>query len=208
MNKNRLRKIVGRTLIRILCLASREMEHVGTDTPLDQFEPMNFTIRSMKPEDVDTIEAEYRSLGWGRPRESFERLLERQESGERTVFITAGSDDVYVGHVTVSFSSRNPSFNSAGIPEINDFNVLPRYRRNGIGTALLDAAESLIAEKHDVAGIGVGMTPDYGAAQRMYAKRRYVPDGRGLTKDFVPVKYRQPIIADDSLVLWMTKRLG
>jgi len=183
------------------------VSRVGADTPLYQFEPMNFTIRSMKPEDVDTIEAEYKSLGWGRPRESFERMLEDQESGERTVFIAADSDDVYVGHVTVSWKSRNPSFGSTGIPEINDFNVLPRYRKQGIGSALLDKAESLIFEDHDIAGIGVGMTPDYGAAQRMYAKRSYVPDGRGLTKDFEPVKYRQPIIADDSLVLWMTKRV-
>jgi GNAT superfamily N-acetyltransferase len=161
----------------------------------------------MKPEDVDTIDAEYRLLGWGRPRESFERMLGHQESGERTVFIAADSDDTYVGHVTVSFSSRNPSFSSEGIPEINDFNVLPKHRRQGIGSSLLDAVESLIAEKNYVAGIGVGMTPDYGSAQRMYVKRGYVPDGRGLTKDFEPVKYRQPIVADDSLVLWMTKRL-
>ena len=51
------------------------------------------------------------------------------------------------------------------------------------------------------------MTPDYGAAQKMYVLRGYVPDGRGLTQNFDPVRYKQPIVVDGSTVLWFTKDL-
>jgi hypothetical protein len=71
----------------------------------------------------------------------------------------------------------------------------------------MDSAESKIAERGDPAGIGVGVTPDYGAAQKMYVLRGYVPDGRGLTQNDEPVRHRQPIVVDDSTVLWFTKDL-
>jgi GNAT superfamily N-acetyltransferase len=98
--------------------------------------------------------------------------------------------------VTVVWKSTYPPFAGADIPEINDFNVLPSFRRRGIGTALLDAAEGAVAERSDVVGIGIGMTADYGQAQRMYPKRGYVPDGRGLTQNGQVVKFRQPIVVD------------
>lgn len=51
------------------------------------------------------------------------------------------------------------------------------------------------------------MSPDYGAAQRLYAFRGYVPDGRGLTRDGHPVRQGDEITINDSLVLYMTKAL-
>jgi len=88
-----------------------------------------------------------------------------------------------------------------------DFNVLPQFRRQGIGTQLLDKAESEIAIVSSTAGIGVGMTPDYGAAQRLYAVRGYVPDGRGLHYRGHYIKYGQEITVDDNLALYLTKEL-
>jgi len=44
----------------------------------------------------------------------------------------------------------------------------------------MDQAEQIIAERSDIVGIGVGLYADYGTAQRMYARRGYVPDGHGL----------------------------
>jgi hypothetical protein len=38
----------------------------------------------------------------------------------------------------------------------------------------------LVAERSDVVGLGVGLYPDYGTAQRMYVRRGYLPDGRGV----------------------------
>jgi hypothetical protein len=76
--------------------------------------------------------------------------------------------------------SQYPPFHQAGIPEIVDFNVLIQFRRMKIGTALLDDAEKLIAICSPVAGLGVCMHIDYGPAHVLYARRGYVPDGRGI----------------------------
>jgi Acetyltransferase (GNAT) family len=100
-----------------------------------------------------------------------------------------------------------PSFLAAGIPEIQDFNVLPHFRRRGIGTHLMDEAERKVSERSDVAGIGVGMSPDYGAAQRLYILRGYVPDGKGPTSDGSPVRPGDEITVNDGLVLYLTKVL-
>ena len=58
-----------------------------------------------------------------------------------------------------------------------------------------------------MAGIGVGMDPDYGPAQRLYVLRGYVPDGRGLHYRGHYIQYGEEIIVDDSLALYLTKDL-
>jgi hypothetical protein len=85
--------------------------------------------------------------------------------------------------------------------------VLPRFRRRRIATLLVDEAEALIGTRSDSVGIGVGMYPDYGPAQRMYVLRGYVPDGRGLTYRDRPVAPMERVIVDDDLVLFFHKRL-
>jgi len=45
----------------------------------------------------------------------------------------------------------------------------------------MDEAEEKIKEKgYSVVGMGIGLYSDYGIAQRMYVKRDYNFDGRGL----------------------------
>ena len=61
------------------------------------------------------------------------------------------------------------------IPEISDLNVLPSHRRQGIGNALLDRAESAASARSEVVGIGVGLYSAYGAAQRIYVRRGFLP---------------------------------
>lgn len=56
-------------------------------------------------------------------------------------------------------------------------------------------------------GIGVGLYADYGAAQRLYPKLGYRPDGRGITYREHPVAPGSSVPVDDDLVLWMTRRL-
>jgi hypothetical protein len=38
-----------------------------------------------------------------------------------------------------------------------------------------------VARRSGVVGIGVGLHPSYNAAQRLYVKRGYIPDARGIT---------------------------
>ncbi len=85
--------------------------------------------------------------------------------------------------------------------------MLPRLRRGGIGSRLLDEAERLIAERSPVAGIGVGLYTDYGAAQRLYIKRGYVPDSRGVLYHGRRVAWGDTVVIDDGLILYLTKAL-
>ena len=63
-------------------------------------------------------------------------------------------------------------------------NVVTRLRRNGIGTKRVASAEELVRSKgKEVIGIGVGVTPDYEIAQRLYPNLGYISGGTGVHKD-------------------------
>ena len=163
-------------------------------------------IRVLQLRDIPGIVAAFTALGWHKPATQYERYLAEQERGER-VALVALVDGTFAGYLTIVWRSGYQPFRTAGIPEIVDFNVLPERRRRGIGTCLLDEAERRIAERSAVAGIGVGMNGDYGAAQRLYPKRGYLPDGRGLVSHGRPVIHGQTVTVDDALVLYFTKKL-
>ncbi len=61
---------------------------------------------------------------------------------------------------------------------------MPQFRRQHVGSALMDAAESVIAARSTIAGLGVGLYADYSAAHLMYLKRGYLPDGPGIAYEF------------------------
>lgn len=163
-------------------------------------------IRKIDKRDIPEIAKAFAELGWHKPASQYERYLMEQVFRVRDVYI-ALVDDRFSGYLTISWQSGYAPFRERSIPEIMDFNVLPAHRRQGIGTSLMDRAESEIAKVSTVAGIGVGMTPDYGAAQRLYARRGYIPDGKGLYYLGHPVVHGEAIKADDNLVLYLTKEL-
>lgn len=66
---------------------------------------------------------------------------------------------------------------------------------------------SMITKHFPVAGTAVGLLKDYGPAKQLYIKMGYIPDGLGATYCYQPVDYGSAIVADNNLVLWMTKRL-
>jgi GNAT superfamily N-acetyltransferase len=167
----------------------------------------NLTIRPLEDPDVPPICAAFDSLGWNKPSTQYERYLSEQQRGVRAVFV-AFVEDAFAGYVTVNWNPTYPPFRDDGIPEIQDFNVLPRFRKQGIGTRLMDEAEREVSQRSTVAGIGVGMSPDYGAAQRLYVLRGYVPDARGLMRSGSPVKHGDEIVVNEALVLYLTKSLA
>lgn len=59
---------------------------------------------------------------------------------------------------------------------------MKKYQRLGIGTKLMDEAETRIKRILEYAGIGFGVYKDYGAIQILYINRGYKPDGNGLIK--------------------------
>lgn len=166
----------------------------------------NLIVRLLRSDDIPQMAEALEQLGWNKPVSQYERYYAEQISNIRHVYV-AIDNDAFAGYLTICWSSSYAAFRAAGIPEITDFNVLPQFRRQGIGTTLMDKAESEIAKVSPVAGIGVGMDPDYGAAQRLYVLRGYVPDGRGLHYKDHQIHYGEAINVDDSLVLYLTKKL-
>jgi GNAT superfamily N-acetyltransferase len=162
------------------------------------------TIRPLQASDPPVIAAAFAAIGWAKPREQYERYLAEQEADRRRIWV-AHVEDEFAGYVTLVWQPDYAPFRAEGIPEIQDFNVLPAFRRRGIGSALLDVAESAAAERGGVVGIGVGLDPGYGPAQRLYVRRGYVPDGRGITWQNRTVAYRDQVLVDDELVLWFTR---
>jgi len=155
-------------------------------------------IRSLSECDPPAISAAFQGIGWGKPVAQYERYLAEQEAGSRLCLV-ATVDGQFAGYVTVNWSLE--------VPEIQDLNVLPGFRKRGIGTQLLDAAEAEVARRSDVVDIGVGLHPGYNAAQRLYVKRGYIPDGRGVTYRGRYVQEGMQVVLDDDLVLHLTKRL-
>lgn len=142
----------------------------------------------------------------------FEELCLQQDAGLLVLLVAEMGSEIYAGHLRVSWESNYAPFREAGIPEIQDLYVAPRYRRRGIATQLLDEAEGLIASRVSgqqpaLAGIGVGLHEGFGPAQRLYAQRGYVPDGRGAVYGDAPIHKGQILPFNDEAAIYLTKRL-
>jgi GNAT superfamily N-acetyltransferase len=116
-------------------------------------------------------------------------------------------EGVFAGYVTILWKPTYEPFLDNDTPEVQDFNVLPRFRNQHIGTDLMDEAESLISTRSSTARIGVGMYPAYDDAQRLYVLRGHIPDGAGLTYKHKVLEPMEHTINDDDLVLYFTKSL-
>jgi GNAT superfamily N-acetyltransferase len=163
-------------------------------------------IHPLDRKDIPEITKAFGEIGWNKPATQYETYLAEQESRLRNVYV-ASSQEQFAGYLTVAWKSSYEPFRTANIPEITDFNVLPKFRRQGIGTQLIDQAEKVIAVVSPTAGIGVGLTPHYGAAQRLYVLRGYVPNGLGVYFREHPIHYGEEIKVGDDLVLYLTKEL-
>ena len=181
----------------------------GYHWPIDfaeLIELLRLSIRPLGPHDPATISQAFGEMGWKKPAEQYERYLAEQEAGERDVRI-AELDGVFAGYLTIVWRLTHAPFRAPGIPEIQDLNVILTYRRRGIATALLDEAERRVAVRSAVVGIGFGLHSGYGAAQRLYVLRGYVPDGRAVWYEDRQVEEGETVVADDDLVLFLTKTL-
>lgn len=166
----------------------------------------DITIRPLEKKDISAIAGAFQQLGWDKPVSQYERYLQEQELQTRLVLVAFVKEE-FAGYLTICWDSPYEPFRARKIPEIVDFNVLPAFRRRGIGTQLMDRAENEIAQVSSVAGIGVGMDRDYAAAQRLYVLRGYVPDGRGLYYIDHHVTHGEEITVDDHLALYFTRKL-
>lgn len=168
---------------------------------------MDIQIRKLHNHDAEIIFSAFDEIGWDKPVSQYQQYFSEQESGARLVLL-AFLNLKFAGYLTIVWRSNYTPFKKNNIPEIVDLNVLPKYQRQKIGTKLMDEAEKIIFKKSKVVGIGVGLAPGYNAAQKMYVRRGYVPDGLGVEYNDKPLEYGQKIVVDDSLVLHLTKQLN
>ncbi|GIQ69631.1 hypothetical protein XYCOK13_24550 [Xylanibacillus composti] len=78
----------------------------------------------------------------------------------------------------------------------------------GIGSRLMDHAEQMIRERSRIAGLGVGIFSNYGAAQVLYAQRGYIPDGKGIHEGQRYIQHGETITVNDDIVFYLIKHLS
>ena len=72
---------------------------------------------------------------------------------------------------------------------------------------LLDVVEREAAKVADIVYLAVGVHSGYGAAQRKYVKRGYIPDGSGVWYQGKQLEQYAPCCNDDDLLLFMSKKI-
>lgn len=172
------------------------------------FTPPQISIRKAALADVDALVALNTAMGHSKDDGYFETCFARQEDGSLDIYIAAfeGQDVIYG---LLNWQPKYKLYDAMNIPAIQDLNVLQKFRRRGIATAMIKHMENIVREKGCAAvGISVGLTANYGAAQRIYTKLGYIPDGQGITYDRKSVKVGEFRPIDDNLCLMMMKKLA
>ena len=159
-------------------------------------------IRQAQRNDLETLYRIYEASG-KRDDGYFETCF-----NENCTVLIGSFDDEDVAIGLLNWNPRYALYRKMQIPEIQDLNVMPEFRRNGIATAMIKWCEGLARSKgKDMIGIGVGLTKDYGPAQILYIRLGYVPDGYGVTHDREAVVTHASYRMDDDLSLMMIKAL-
>lgn len=137
------------------------------------------------------------------PRISLEVLLQEQSQGKR--WLWAAFQETFVGFISVKRQVKNGPFALKKIPVIFDLFVLPHARGQGVGSALLSCAEENLQNQFSGIGVGVGLSREFGPAQRLYARNGYFPEGSGVTFHGEYLSKGDSCVLDDDCVLWLEK---
>lgn len=139
-------------------------------------------------------------------RKYLQNQLTNQENGDCAALLALYKGEV-AGYVFLYYKCKWGGLGKQGIPAIVDLVVFEKYRRAGIATALMDVAEEIAGKNAHKVYLDVCLNSEYGPAQRLYIKRGYVPDGKG-------VYYEEKVCAtdavcknDDELTLCLIKEL-
>jgi len=163
-------------------------------------------LRPLLARDAVPISAAFAANGWNKPAHWYLGYLSEQRCGIRQCWLALLGGE-FTGHVTLHWNPLYAGIAGKGIPEIQDLNVLPAYRRRGIASRLLDRAERAAAARARSVAIGVGLHPRHLPAQRLYLRRGYVPDGLGATYEDEYVQADEIVRFADQLVIHFEKAL-
>lgn len=132
-----------------------------------------------------------------KPEEQFESRYYLEHLQERRIVLVAGAKvkdetedeaetkmrwELY-GYGCILWESPYTHFWRRRVPEIVDLNVAEPFRQRGIATAIIAKCEQICRERgYEQLGISVEQSADYAAANRLYPKLGYVPDGFGISQ--------------------------
>ena len=171
------------------------------------YEDEKLVIRNMETEDARIFTDELTAQGWHPDLAGYMSRLKDQTEG-KCIALSAVYEGSPAGYLYVYLHADESPFKEKGWPIIVDFNVLKKYQRRGIGNRLMNAAEQVAGQYADTVCLGVGVCDSYGAAQRMYVKRGYIPDGSGVWyQGRQCVQYETVCTVDDDLILFFSKQL-
>lgn len=163
------------------------------------------TVRRMIETDPEVICREEIAQGWHATEEKYKTRLADDRAG-KSIALVAEYEGQVAGYINIYLNAIE--VDGKRYDELVDFGVLEKFRRRGIGTILMDTAEQIVSETGDTVYLEVGLHNGYGAAQRMYVKLGYIPDGQGvLYKGEVCLPYH-PCRNDDDLTLRFSKQLN
>ena len=163
-------------------------------------------IRTMAEPDAHAIAAGECAQGYDTTPDRFLSRLREQEEG-KCIAIMAEYAGQAAGYIHVYPASQWGPLGGQGYPEIVDFGVLEKFRRQGVGSKMMDAAEAVAAEYAPVVYLAVGLHKFYGPAQRLYIKRGYLPDGSGVWYGDKPCEPYGTYCNDDELNLYLVRDL-
>ena len=167
----------------------------------------SITIRRADTADLDVLQILAGAMGSAKEPGYFGTCLTEQAEGRRALFIIS-SNGADAGYGMLNWHPQYPLYRRLNMPEIQDLNILPAFRRRGLAAALIAHCEAEArARGHAQMGIAVGLYADYGAAQRLYVRLGYMPDGFGITYDRETVRAGDFRPVDDNLCLMMVRDL-
>lgn len=168
---------------------------------------MQLTIRNCEIGDIPALNQFVKNAAHPIENQYFETAFQEQIDKKRIILL-AFAEGVLSGYVHLNFHPLYAPFARLNIPEIQDLLVSPDYRRQGIGEHLILACEKTALEYGaESIGIGVGVTSDFGSAQRLYIRMGYMPDGAGVVFDRQKVQSGDIRPIDDRLCMMVVKSI-
>src|SRR5688572_23885334 len=90
-------------------------------------------LRPLLERDALSISEAFAAIGVPKPAAKFLQYLAEQQRGIRHCWVALSAGD-FAGYVTLHWNPLYAAIAGKGIPEIQDLNVLPQYRRRRIAS--------------------------------------------------------------------------
>ena len=165
----------------------------------------NIDIRKMNYDDIPLIckadhDESERNITY------IKNQLVNQEKQECSALIALYHGKV-AGYVFLYYKCRWGGLANCNVPGVVDLIVFEEYRQKGIATNLMNVAEDIAKKYSNKVYLDVCLSSEYGPAQRLYIKRGYIPDGKGVYYEERVCETDAVCKNNDELTLCLVKEL-